>query len=93
MTLLLLFKLGLQFKLPLAMRTTYARHEQNIYNWITAIFRQKELIMFFGKIKHKEDWYQIQKFTFRVYMMINVSTKYFIFNTEMLFINPVAKIN
>ena len=29
------------------MRTTYARHEQNIYNWITAIFRQKELIMFF----------------------------------------------
>ena len=42
LTLLLLFKLGLQFIFPLAMGTTYAIHEQNIYNWITAIFRQKE---------------------------------------------------
>ena len=56
LTLLLLFKLGLQFIFPLAMRTTYAIHEQNIYNWITAIFRQKEFNIF-GKIKHKEDWY------------------------------------
>ena len=75
------------------MRTTYARHEQNIYNWITAIFRQKELIIFFGKIKHKEDWYQLQKFTFLVYMMINVSTKYIILTLKCFFINPVAKIN